>query len=96
MLENEPPRDREKAEIESKVLSIPRSNSGSYWQNNRGKKTFREFPDSREISQRFAPSCKYHSFFFFMQKLLNVQSYSNFSILTFYPAMFSDVRFQFI
>ena len=55
------------------------------------------FQIASEISQSFALSCKYHSFFFFMQtEFLNVQRYSNFSILTFYPAMFSDVCFQFI
>ena len=72
---DEPPTNRE-----PKVLSIP----GSYWQNNYcGRKTCREFPDiiAIEISQSFVPSLKYHSFFFFMQKIfLNVQSYSNFSI----------------
>ena len=54
------------------------------------------FQIASEISQSFVPSRKYHSFFSSCKKFLNVQRYSNFSISTFYPAMFSDVRFQFI
>ena len=43
----------------------------------------------------FAPSCKYHSFFFFTQKISERTEIFLFLHLTFYLAMFSDVRFQF-
>ena len=47
-----------------------------------------------EISQSFAPSCKYHSLFF-RQKISKRTEIFLFLHLTFYLAMLSDVRFQF-
>ena len=62
--------DGETAEIEPKVLPIPRSHSGSYWQNNycAGRHVV-NFQIASEISQMFH-HVSIILFFFFMQKII--------------------------